>query len=252
MKSEPMALNSVSCLKLPLLFAGLCGIALAGLATGQQQENPRTCRILVLSGPGSVPEKLHLFDGLVSREVEMPRMNLSPVYEIAPGSITIRMLSEPLLDPKALPAEAPSIVVPANLRDIYLLVTADRSNNVAPVKLAVVNANHERLGRGEILWYNLSDKAVAGKIGSRTLNLKPGASTVLGEPASGHEEYPVELYFRVQGDDFTHPLCETQWRHDPRSRSLAFIITEGKRKVPRVFTYADYREPKKEQVEELP
>ncbi len=219
---------------------------LAGQAAGQQAQQMRTCRILYLSSSGVAPKGLHLFDGVTSREVDLPRMNLSKVYKIAPGPVILRMFSEPVTDPKALPAGAPSVKVPASAEHIYLLVTGDRSNAVAPVKLVVVDADYKQLASGQMLWFNMTKKTVAGKIGSSTLRVKPGARAVLKEPARGRESYPVELYFRIPGDDFTHPLCETRWRHDPRSRALAFIMQDGNRRVPRIFTYSDFRQPAKE------
>lgn len=222
---------------LPIVLLLVIGLPLSA----EQEKQQRTCRILVLSAPGSVPASLHLFDGLASQEVELPRMNLSPVYKLVAGPAKLRLLDKPVLDPRNVPAEAPSVILQADMEHIYLLVSADRSNPVAPVKMAVVNANHDQIGRGEMLWFNLTDKTVAGTLGSRTLRIAPGANQVIKEPARDREDYAVELYFRMPGDDFPHPLFETRWRHDPRSRSLAFIVTEGKRRVPRVFTFTDYR-----------
>lgn len=34
-----------------------------------------------------------------------------------------------------------------------------------------------------------------------------------------------------------------EWHHDPRSRSLAFIITNQGVRTPRVLVFPDYREP---------
>lgn len=214
-------------------------------ALAEQAKQPRTCRILVLAGAGTVPKTLHLFDGVDCQQVELPRMNLSPVYQIAPGPVSLRMLGKPLPESGLAPEGAPAVNLAQDLQHIYLLVTLDRSNPIAPVKLAVVNANHENIGRGEILWFNLTDKTVAGKLGSRTLRLGPGKRELLKEPTRGSEDYPVQLYFKMPGDDFPHPLCETLWRHDPRSRFLAFVVADGRRRVPRVFTYSDYREPEK-------
>lgn len=221
-------------------------VVMANQVFAEQESETRTCRILVLSKPGSVPKTLHLFDGLSSQEVELPTMNFSKVYHIATGPVNLRMLSSPVTDPKLVPAGAPSVIVPKSSKDIYLFVTSDSSNKVAPVKVAFVNADFNALGRGEMLWFNLTDNTVAGKVGAVNLNLKPGNKAVLKEPASGRESYPVELYFRVPGDDFVHPLCETQWLHDPRSRSIAIIMTEGNRRVPKIHSFADFRETEEE------
>lgn len=211
------------------------------MALGQKAPD-HTCRILFLDRPADAPKTLHLFDGESSREVELPGMNLSPVYKLRPGTLELRLLPSPVTDPKTVSPDAPSVVVPAAYTDFYLLVAMDRENKIVPVQMTVVNANNDRLSRGQMLWFNLTDKAIAGKVGREKLALSPGARAVIKEPRSGKGDYPVDLYFLIKGDDFVHPLCETQWRHDPRSRSLVFIIPEKNRRVPRVFAFSDFRQ----------
>jgi hypothetical protein len=104
-----------------------------------------------------------------------------------------------------------------------------------------VNANYDRVGRGDMLWFNLTPKHLVGKIGRSSLNLPAKKSSLVKEPARERGNYPVEIYFRVPGDDRTHPLIESQWRHDPRSRSIVFVYDEGKRRAPRVQSFSDFR-----------
>ncbi len=219
------------------------------LASAQEGgESTRTCRILYLSPNSSSPsKKLQLFDGKSCREVALPRMNLSKIHKLEPGRLTLRMLSEPIVDPFIVPEGAPSVVIPENLQHIYLLVVSDLKNKVAPVKMRVVNANHDQIGRGEMLWFNLTKSTVGGQIGSQKLNIKPGAQTLLKEPARGRKGYPVQIYFQVPGDKFIHPLKETRWRHDPSSRTIAFIMVNGKRRAPQILTFSDYRIPEKKE-----
>ena len=144
-------------------------------------------------------------------------------------------------DPEQIPAGAPSVAVPATVTDFYLLVTSDPDNKVAPVRMNLIDASAGRLKRGQMLWYNLTDKAVGGKVGSERLAMKPGARFVLDPPARGHENYPVNLSYRIVGNDSLYPLCETQWLHDPRSRSVAFVFTLPGVRTPRVLVFPDYR-----------
>ena len=205
-----------------------------------------TCRILFLDGPDSAPESLHLFDGAKAQEVELPRMNLSPVYELRAGDLSLAMLPKPPLKPDELPAGAPTAKVPAGLVDFYLLVVSDPANQVAPVRLQVMPAGAGNLRRGQMLWYNLTDNPVAGMIGSQKLAIKPMARETLDEPARGHVNYPVTLSFGIPGKEHVYPLCSTQWLHDPRSRHLAFIISKPGVRTPQVLVFPDYREEKEE------
>ncbi|MEI7956445.1 MAG: hypothetical protein WCJ66_14860, partial [Verrucomicrobiota bacterium] len=62
-------------------------------------------------------------------------------------------------------------------------------------------------------------------------------------PAKGNLDYPVNLTFRIPDNEHLYPLCETRWRHDPRSRSVVFINAENGVRTPRVMVFPDYREP---------
>lgn len=211
------------------------------------QEAPHTARILYLNGPQADSGPYYLFDGAETHAVKLPRFSLSPVYDLRPGDLKLWLLSKPVADVESVPEGTPSVLVPAGVRDFYLICAIDPTNKVVPIQMRLVNANTEKIGRGEMLWFNLTKKALAGTVGSQTLRLGPGATSLVQEPATGNKDYPIELYFRVEGDDRTHPLIESQWSHDPRTRSIVFVFDEGKRRAPRVMAFSDFRMPKEKE-----
>ena len=204
----------------------------------------RTCRILFLDGPDDAPEKLQLFDGAKSREVDLPRMNFSKVYDLPGGAIILRLLPAPPADPTKIPPAAPAVAVADGLGDIYLLVTSDPANTIAPVRMQVINAGGDKLKPGQTLWFNLTKNPVGGTVGTESLKIQPGTREILNAPTTGNQDYPVKLFFRIPGNEHIYPLCETKWRHDPRTRNLAFIIAEAGARSPRVMVFPDFREPK--------
>jgi hypothetical protein len=218
-----------------LLFA--CGSAIA-----QPKAKDRTCRILFLEGPDSAPNKLQLFDGTRSREVELPRLNFSPVYQLPAGNLTLSLLPDPPADPAKLPAGAPRANVAETVVDFYLLLTSDPSNPVAPVKIQVINAGTDRLRAGQMMWFNLTDHQIGGRIGKERLAMQPRSTVTLDPPANGAEDYPVDLAYRLPGKDIAYPICETKWRHDPKSRSLAFVFAKPGTRTPRVLVFPDFRQ----------
>ena len=224
-----------------ILFIALL---IPSIANAQEKKGvEHTCRIVFLNGPDAAPTEAYLFDGTKSAKVELSRMNLSPVYKLPAGPLKLKMLSKPITDPKELPKGAPTVNIPANLTDFYLLVISNPKNKVIPVRLLVINANANRVKRGQMLWYNLTQKTISGNIGKHKAHLKPGNHQVIEEPVTGKKNYPVTLQFTIPGDDFVHPLCETQWRHDPRSRSIVFVVSEKNRRAPRVLAFPDFRAP---------
>jgi len=202
-----------------------------------------TCRILFFDGPDAAPEKLQLFDGATSVLVDLPRMNFSKVYPLRPGALTLSLLAEPLSDPTKLPPGAPSVTVAEEVTDFYLLVTSDPANTVAPVRMQVINAGADKLRAGQMLWFNLTKSSVGGTVGSEKLVLQPNSRVILDAPARGNQDYPVNLSFRIPDNERLYPLCETRWRHDPRSRSVVFVNAENGVRSPRVMVFPDYREP---------
>ncbi len=208
-----------------------------------QKAPERTCRVLFLDGPDDAPEKLQLFDGVKCREIDLPRMNFSKVYRLPAGPLNLRLLASIPADPAKLPAGAPAATVAEGVLDFYLLLSSDPANTVAPVRMQVINAGADKLKPGQMLWFNLTKNTVGGSLGSENLLIRPNARVTVDAPARGDGDYPVKLAFQLPGNKQLYPLCETKWRHDPRSRSLAFIIAENGVRSPRVLVFPDFREP---------
>jgi hypothetical protein len=207
----------------------------------QAAEGERTCRILFPGGPEQPAGKYYLFDGENSQEVTLPRLSFSPVYKLRPGDIKIWLLTRPIGKPEEIPAGSPEVTMNANTKDLYLLITTDPNNHVLPMRMQVVKADYDKIHLGEMLWFNLTQKPIAGKVGKSSLNLAPNSSALIGKPAASPGDYPVEIYFHVPNDDRIHPLIESQWYHDPRSRCVVFVFDEGRRRAPRVMSFSDFR-----------
>lgn len=219
-------------------------IFLASAASGQSAKD-RTCRILFLERPTGAPITLHLFDGKASREVDLPGMNFSKVYELPPGPLLLSLLPAPLDDPEELPPGAPTATVPESSTDIFLIVMSDPANKIAPVRLQVVDASAAKLRRGQTLWFNLTKLAVGGKLGSETIVLKPMSRAVMDSPRNDAGDYHVRFAYRMEGKEHLYPICETRWMHDPRRRNLGFVITRQGSRIPRVLVFPDFREEKR-------
>lgn len=218
-------------------------LALASSAIAQERQK-RTFRVIFPEGPDAAPQTLHIFDGSGSREVELPRMNFSPVYELPAGNLHLTFLTSPIDDPEQVPAGAPTARVPENLLDFYLIVASDPANPVVPVSVRVVNVGADRLRAGQMFWFNLTDHQVGGQLGTERLAMRPQSTTIVDPPATGADDYPVNLSYVIEGRDHLYPICETRWRHDPRSRSLAFVFTKPGSRTPRVLVFPDFRSGK--------
>jgi hypothetical protein len=231
-------------------------LLLASVTAHAAETASRTCRILFLNGPSDAPKTLYLSDGVSSQEVELPHMNFSPVYEIRSGALTLAMLPSPPV-PRAgttpeIPAEAPNAALTETITDFYLILSSDPDNKVAPVKIQVVNADVSNFKRGQMLWYNLTDTKVGGILGSRKLLIQPNSRLILDAPANGLEDYYVNIHFQPAGKTRAEPLCETRWTHDPRSRSVSFILKPTNSLIPRILCFSDFRTEKNSKPEATP
>lgn len=213
------------------------------LAQAQDSAEKRTCRIVFLNPPPAAPQKLFLYDGITSREVELPQMNFSDVYQVAPGEITLRLLTKAVVKPEEVPAGAPSAKVAAGTVDFYLLATGDPSNTTVPVRMQVIDAGADKFKKGQMMWYNLSPNAMGGTVGSEKLAMKPQSRAVIDAPAKGSESYPVDLSYLIPGDPKFHSICQTKWTHDPRSRMVMFVYGGEDNRVPQVAGFKDFRAP---------
>ncbi len=207
-----------------------------------QQSSQRTCRIVFPDRPADAPVTLHLFDGTSSQEVSLPHMNLSPVYKLAPGNIHLRLLSGKVIDPKTVSADAPSVEIPETHSDFYLIISSDPDNKIAPVSIKLVSTANEPLKLGQMLWINLTDKTIAGKIGVQALSLNPDSSETVDAPRSEGGDYPILLNYFIKGNETTYSICETVWQYNPSGRALVVISNTIGRKAPRVSSFSDFRQ----------
>jgi hypothetical protein len=220
-------------------------LCLSPLAVTAQDRGGRTCRVLFLGGGTNDAETLHLHDGAGTREVELPRMNLSKEYALPSGALTLRLFATPPVPDKPLDPMAPAAAVAETTGDFYLLVMSDPAGGKVPaVRMQIIDASNERFKSGQMLWYNLTPHDVGGQVGSQKLVIKGASRQLLDAPASGNEDYNVNLSFRIAGKEALYPLCETRWIHDPSARMLLFIINEPGVRTPRVMGFPDHRTPR--------
>jgi hypothetical protein len=228
-----------------VLFLSITSIGILFPATAQE-KSARTCRILFLAAPADAPKTIFLSDGTTSQEVDLPSMNLSKVYPLAAGEITLTMHKALPEANVPLPETAPKAKVAETLRDLYLLVASDPTNKTAPVRFQVIDANVDGFRNGQLLWYNLTRDRIGGKIGSQTLELLPNSKVILKAPSSATGDYNVNIGYLPAGAKRSEPICETVWIHDPKIKNIIFVLPVPNSRIPRIMGFPDYREATEE------
>jgi hypothetical protein len=206
------------------------------------QSSELTVRILYLNAPADAPRELILFDGEDSQRVKLPKMNLSPVYELRSDARAIALLNKVPESVEAVPRAAPRVKIPKGVLDFYLFISPDPSNPVTPVKMTIVDAGSDDFEIGQMLWFNLTDKTIGGNVGGERVVISPNSRHLMDAPVEEASNYPVKLAFTMSGKEQLYPLCQTKWFHNPKSRNVAFIFPQENRRAPRVMVFPDYRQ----------
>lgn len=212
-----------------------------------QEATHRNCRIVFPGRPADAPKRLHLFDGTSSQEIELPSMNLSPVYNLPAGAMHLKLLTSKPEDSESVPPDAPSIEIPENYHDFYLIVSRDPENKIAAVKLKAINIETANFKLGQTLWINHTDQTIEGKLGDRILSLGPDSSKILDAPFINKSEptrgyYHASFTYQVRDKETFEPITEQQWWHDATCRHLGFIEHSGG-KLPKIYVFRDFRDP---------
>jgi hypothetical protein len=95
---------------------------------------------------------------------------------------------------------------------------------------------------GQMLSFNLTPNAVGGTLGEQKLALAANSRVIRDALTNTAEDDDVNLSFRTSGNPHLHPLCETRWLHDPRSRTVCFIFDTPGVRTPRVLGFPDFRQ----------
>jgi hypothetical protein len=229
-----------------LLYLFFSLIALLVILPADAQEPVkkfRDVRILFINAPQSAPKIAHLHDGKSSQVVDLPRMNLSTIYKVPSGPLSLRLLDKIIEDPKQIPANAPVALIPETMGDTYLICLSDPENSVIPIRIEVMDAGKEKFEDGMMLWFNLTPHVIGGMLGKQKIQLKPHERLLVNAPVDETDSYPVILLHLIKGQDEVFPICETRWMHDPKTRQLVFVYTETGRRLPRIIGISDFRSP---------
>lgn len=169
-------------------------------------------------------------------------MNFSEVVMLNEGELTLTATPTKINDPKHLPAEAPKLSIPKEVKDFYILLESDPGNPKFPVQMRLIDATDKELGAGQTLWVNLTSHRISAKLGEHEMTVAPGGETITKEPIAESGYYRAEFNYRPDAKGESYKITEQHWWHDSSSKHLGFIVDSGGR-LPKIFFYRDFRLP---------
>lgn len=208
--------------------------------TETKEEQNRTCRIIFPERLNDSPKFAHLYDGKSSQLVELPTMNFSPVISLAGGEITLLMATEPVTDPKKLPATTPKLIIPEDADDFYILVTPDTENLTLPLKMEIIILREADHKFGETLWINKTKHQISANLGESKITVAPESETISKVPLEKNGYYRAEFTYQINGEGDFKKITEQQWWHDAKSRHLGYVVDSGNT-LPKIMIFRDFR-----------
>lgn len=221
-------------MKLRLIFTtalGLCLLTAAHFTAAQEKPAPTT-ELQFVSFPKSnaaEPVELLSLEG-ETITVELPTNQLSPIYALPP--LKIVTLGKSAVDEKTgkpvfeTYGEAPAL---ASDKQIILVVRQGASPSDG-LKLIPFDAEKGGLTGGKYLFFNASDRDIAGKVGDKQFVLQPDKHILVApEPNRADKDTNrkylyVYLYF-YEGSQ-PDPFYSNTWRFSERASSLVFFYND--------------------------
>jgi hypothetical protein len=225
-------------MKTPFILLALAMSLASSLNT--EASDIRVCRIIFPERPKDAPKFAYLFDGETSQRVTLPSMNFSGIIELSPGNLNLQLTADKIHDIKEIPAGSPALEIADDIKDFYILVTADPSNALLPLRMELVAMGGGAFEVGQTLWCNLTDHAIQAKLGELDFAVAPKSREVSSSPLSESGYYRAEFKYQPGARGEFLKITEQQWWHDVGSRHLGFIVDSGG-ELPKIYFYRDFR-----------
>lgn len=204
----------------------------------------REVRLLRLEGPDALPGRLFVIGQGVEAELDVLMLSPSTRRTSIGKEACVLYLAKDKPTPKQpLPADAPSVQVPAGESDLLLLlVTGPGSLGIRALPAAVPDA---RGAAGALLWFNLQPRTLHVALGdAKPVAVRTGTCVVTLPPVAPDAPYAARLDLDPAevGQD-VQPFVRATWVRARYGRHLSFILTDPDRVVPRIISVPDIDAP---------
>lgn len=213
-------------------------------SSAQAQEEPkadeesskgRPVKVLYYLAPAGAPSEAYVYaQGKQVAKTELSRTSFSDTFRIPNGALRLSFLPQPLADEEAPVSRPPMVTIPKSWKKVLLLVFENKKNTVMPIRIQAINASDDKFGPGSIYMFNYSDLAIYGKVGDKTLRLKPKSTQVFKNPIDKNGYYPVNLQSLVRGEKKPRRFIKQMWSSSDQVRNVLFIMP---RPAPMHATY---------------
>jgi len=187
--------------------------------------------INILNPTTDTPREAFLVQDRFVTPVDIPKRNFSPKVTIPAGDLSLSLVAK--LPPKGepIPSNAPKIQIPADWQAVIVILLADDSNDIFPVRPLVLNADRSGFSDGKILACNFSKTPIISHLEDRSTNVYPGKFSILNPP-KGEGTYGVTIERLIENKPL--PLFSGKWRSYSDRKQILFITPSNRPGKPRV------------------
>ncbi len=200
-----------------------------------KSEKGRAVKILYLQSGSNAPAETYVHtvkgEAIVT---PLPRSNFSKTFYIPKGDTKLAFTAGALEEDEEVPAEAPSVLIPASWEKALLLVFKDDKNVVMPIRVQAINASSNHFKKGSMYMINYSKVILFGTLDTKKLVLKPESTQIFEYPGGKNGYYPVKLDAKVKGEKRNRRFIRQMWSYGTDIRHLLFVIPK---KAPIHATY---------------
>ena len=184
-------------------------------------------RVLFFQKPSNLPSELTLHvNGKPQQQVALPKYQFTSNITFRKArTTTLTFADQSYADPEQLQG-FPSIEVPHSWSKFLLLAFEDPSNKKLPIKFYPINASSGTFENGDLLFLNLSQYELQGKVGSSSLKLPGSKSKKLSKIAPDKSDVQVKIdILKPNTPQKKQWFIYQAWRYRTDQRLLVFIFT---------------------------
>ncbi|MDB9741583.1 hypothetical protein OAB00_01875 [Akkermansiaceae bacterium] len=194
----------------------------------------RTAKILYLKAPTGAVEEAFIYQSREDKELgepiaqTLPRNNFSATFTLEDGPLKLVFTPKPIGIDEELPSNAPVTNIPAGWQKVLLLVFNNPENKFMPITVRAVNADTSKFNLGDLMFINMTNSIIAGKIDGKTAISRPQSMSIVKKPKGSGEEYAVTMNRLDEERELVLPILSQPWRgSDHQSNVVFFLQKEG-------------------------
>ena len=121
------------------------------------------------------------------------------------------------------PASAPQVLIPADWKNVILVVNEDPKNSVMPIRVRAFDASETSFPEGGILFINDSTFLISGTMHDKAVNIKSNETKMFESPLKQRGTFDFSLDSEHPETEGKRNLLRKRWLHNPKFRNVIFI-----------------------------